>query len=118
MHSKAIVDKWFDCWTTGEYHQIPITEDFEHHSPFGCIRTKEAYLKLVSENEDKFLGYKFTIHDSLYENDRACIRYTATKDDFSLDVSEWHYLKDSLIYKIVAYYHIGEIRDERKLKES
>ncbi len=45
----------------------------------------------------------------------ACVRYTAIQGDFILDVSEWHFVKNDLIEAIVAYYHIGEIRDDRKL---
>ena len=37
--------------------------------------------------------------------------------DFKLEVSEWHYISNNLIRQIIAYYHIGEIREERKLKK-
>ena len=37
-------------------------------------------------------------------------------NDFKLDVSEWYYFKNKLIDKIIAYYHIGELREDRKLK--
>ena len=52
----------------------------------------------------------------LYTDDRACIQYTAIQKDFRLEVTEWHYVKNGLIEKIVAYYNIeGEISEERKL---
>ena len=57
----------------------------------------------------------FKIHDEIFENDRACIRYTAIQGNFNLDVSEWYYFNNDLIETIVAYNHIGEIRGERKL---
>ena len=47
--------------------------------------------------------------------DKACVRYTASQGDFSLEVSEWHYRKDHLIGKIVACYPMGEIREDRRL---
>lgn len=116
---KDIVNKWFSCWEGGNYNQIPISDDFIHTSPFGTINGKQKYLDLIRENEDKFLGYKFTIHDAIYENDRACVRYTASQgENFSLDVSEWYYIKDNLIFKIVSYYHIGDISEERKLNDT
>ena len=53
----------------------------------------------------------------MYEHDMACVRYTAKQNpDFSLDVSEWYYVKDNLIEKVIAYYHIGEIKGERVIE--
>jgi hypothetical protein len=116
---KDLVNHWFEKWGSGDYLNLPISENFKHTSPFGTIDGKQTYLDLVKENEDKFLGQTFNLHDSKYEKDRACVRYTAKQgEDFSLDVSEWYYVKDNLIEKIVAYYHIGEIRNERKLENT
>jgi len=113
---KAIVSQWFKKWDEGDFMNLPISDNFKHTSPFGTINGKKAYLDLVSENQEKFLGYIFEIHDEIYQNDRACVRYTARQgDDFVLDVSEWIYSEGNLIDEIVAYYHIGEIREERKL---
>ena len=112
---KELINRWFKKWEEGDFHNLPISDDFLHQSPFGLINGKEAYINLVEKNKDKFLGHTFEIHDGLYENERACIRYTSTQGGFSLDVSEWHYAKDGLIEKVVAYYHIGEIRNERSL---
>lgn len=116
MKSKVLVQKWFQCWNDGTFLNIPVSKDFIHTSPFGSINGKEEYLKVVEENRDKFLGYQFEIHDSLYEENKACVRYTGTQGDFSLDVSEWYYIKDNLIAEIIAYYHIGEIREDRELQ--
>lgn len=113
---KELVESWFDNWETGDFMNLPISEDFRHTSPYGVIEGKESYLDLVRANLDKFLGHQFVLHDQLYESDRACIRYTAIKDDFQLEVSEWHYQRDNKIQEIVAYYNIeGEISEERKL---
>ena len=75
-------------------------------------------MDLVEENKDKFLGYTFEIHDGIYDNEKACVRYTVIQGEFKLDVSEWYYMKDNLIGEIIAYYHIGEISEERKLSSS
>lgn len=118
MRLKQLVEKWFEVWDEGDFQNIPISDDFEHTSPFGTLSGKQAYLKTVEDNRDKFLGYTFEIHDTIYEEERACVRYTARQgSEFSLDVSEWYYLKNDLIGSIVAYYHIGEIREDRKLSE-
>ena len=116
MTLQELVKTWFDKWNEGDFLQLPIADEFKHTSPFGTIDGKEKYLDLVKENKDKFLGYKFKIHDAIYEKNRACVRYTAIQGDFTLDVSEWHYTKGDLIVEIIAYYHIGDVREERQLK--
>ena len=116
MDLKTLVKNWFDKWREGDFHNLPVSENFKHTSPFGTIDGKDEYIKLVEENKDKFLGYRFEILDEIYDNEKACVRYTAIQGDFKLDVSEWYYAKNNLIKKIVAYYHIGEIRDDRSLR--
>ena len=119
MNSKQLVKQWFAKWTDGDFLNLPISENFKHTSPFGTITGKQTYLDLVKKNMDKFLGYTFTIHDGIYENQRACVRYTARQgEDFSLDVSEWYYFSENLLEEIVAYYHIGEVQEERRLARS
>ena len=114
MELKSLIKKWFDKWEEGDFHHLPISENFKHTSPFDTINGKKEYINLVEANKDKFLGYRFEMHDEIYNKDKACVRYTAIQGDFNLDVSEWYYIKNDLIEEIVAYYHIGEIRDERK----
>lgn len=115
MNAQTLINDWFDKWKKGDFTNLPVTNNFQHTSPFGTITGKQDYINLVEQNKDKFLGYSFEIHDTIYGNDKACVRYTAIQGDFNLDVSEWYYLKDDLIEKIVAYYHIGDIREDRKL---
>lgn len=117
MSTKELVKSWFQKWETGDFMHLPITENFSHTSPYGTINGKDSYTDLVESNLDKFLGHTFIIHDELYGEDHACVRYTGIKGDFRLEVSEWYYIKNGLIEKIVAYYNIeGEISEERKLK--
>ena len=115
MNGKQLVMTWFRKWEEGDFLNLPISENFKHTSPFGTIDGKAEYLKLVKANEDKFLGYQFEIKDLLYDNEKACTRYIAIQGDFKLDVSEWYTFKDECIEEIIAYYHIGEIREDRKL---
>lgn len=118
MELKKLVNTWFDRWKEGDFHNLPVSETFRHTSPFGTIDGKKAYVALVEENKDKFLGYRFEIHDELYDRDKGCVRYTAVQGDFRLDVSEWYYARNGLIEEIVAYYHIGEIREDRELSDA
>ncbi len=115
MEIKDLVKRWFQLWESGDFNALPIAENFKHTSPFGTIDGKKTYLELVEANKDKFLGHRFELHDALYGESKACVRYTTTQGDFSMEVSEWYYVKDNLISEIIAYYHIGEIREERKL---
>ena len=116
MRSEELIKKWFQYWETGDFQDLPLSDDFSHTSPYGTISGKANYLSIVEMNRDKFLGHRFDIYDSIYMEDRACIRYAAIKENFRLEVSEWHYFKDGLIREIVAYYNIeGEINEDRKL---
>ncbi|GAA4278901.1 hypothetical protein [Aquimarina mytili] len=117
MNSKDLVQQWFKKWEEGDFLNLPISEKFKHTSPFGVIDGKKNYINLVQNNKDKFLGYRFNLLDEIYEKTKACVRYQAIQGDFTLDVSEWHYFKKDLIEQIVAYYHIGEIQEDRKLSE-
>ena len=115
MKLKILVKEWFNKWEEGTFLDLPISENFKHTSPFGTTHGKTRYLNIVEANKEKFLSYRFEIHDEIYDKDKACVRYTAIQGDFRLDVSEWYYVKNGLIGEIVSYYHIGEIHEERKL---
>lgn len=117
MEIKELVHAWFAKWEEGDVQNLPVTDDFRHTSPFGTIDGKEEYLALVEANREKFLGYRFELHDEIYADGKACVRYTAVQGDFSLDVSEWYYAGKDRIASIIAYYHIGEIREERELSD-
>ena len=116
MNTRELVRTWFELWNSGDFSDLPLAENFVHESPYGVIKSKEAYMNLVSSNKDKFLGHRFEIHDEMYGQGQACIRYTAIQGDFNMEVSEWHYTRDGVIERIVAYYNIeGEISEDRKL---
>ena len=112
MTTKQLVQQWFDIWTRGNFKDLPLAEDFSHTSPYGTIESKEAYMEIIESNREKFLDHQFEIHDTLFDTEKACIRYTAIQDKFRLEVSEWHYIKNDLIQSIVAYYDIDEKRIE------
>lgn len=110
LKSKSLVNKWFEIWENGNFQDLPLAESFKHTSPYGTIMSKKDYLQLVEANRDKFLNHKFIIHDEMYDEQRACIRYSAIQGDFSLEVTEWHFIKNDLIDEIIAYYNIDEAR--------
>lgn len=110
MSSIDLVELWFQKWETGDFMDLPISDDFCHTSPYGTISGKNAYLELVSSNKEKFLNHRFQIHDAIYDKEKACIRYTAIQEDFKLEVTEWYRIKNDLIVEIIAYYNIAEPR--------
>ena len=118
MELSGIIHRWYELWEKGDFSALPLHDAFEHHSPFGMIAPKERYLSLVAENKDKFLGYTFKIHDKIIGDNSACVRYTARQGkELEIEVSEWFYFENGLIRKIHSYYHIGEIREDRKLDD-
>ena len=108
MGLETQVRQWFAGWEAGEYRTLPITDGFAHTSPFGVVEGKDAYLALVEANEDSFLGFRFVIHDELYAAGSACVRYTASKGEISLDASEWFFGTDAGIDRIISYYNVGD----------
>lgn len=120
MDLQTLVHDWFEKWDKGDFLNLPISQHFIHISPYGTIRGKDEYVQLVSANKDKFLGHRFELHDELYEQDKACVRYTAIQGDFRLEATEWYFpSEDGLIEKIISYYNIpGEVREDRKLSDS
>ncbi|GAB3647701.1 hypothetical protein GCM10028791_10150 [Echinicola sediminis] len=117
MDTKTTIETWFALWEKGAFQKLPLSPDFTHTSPYGTIQGKASYMELIEANRDKFLGHQFELHDILTEGSKGCVRYTAVQGDFRLEVSEWHYVHEGLIEKIIAYYNIpGKIREDRKLK--
>ncbi len=117
MDIADLVDRWFKIWTNGDFENLPLAESFQHTSPYGTFQKKE-YIQLIEANRDKFLGNSFEFHDRIITGDKACVRYTVNKDDFTMEVTEWHYAKEGLLDKIIAYYNIeGEISESRKLSD-
>ena len=78
MSVEHIVKKWFAIWDQGNIQDLPLADNFTHTSPYGTVPSKQAYLDIVDANKSLFLDNHLDIHESIYESDRACIRYTMT----------------------------------------
>ncbi len=114
---KQIIEHWFECWEKGHLDDLPITEDFVHHSPHAIIRGKKEYLQLVNANKEKFLGHRFIIHNLILEEKVACCRYRAMQSDFEMEVTEWYTFENNLISEIHAYFQTPDIvHESRNLK--
>ena len=40
MHLKQLVKEWFDKWEEGDFLNLPISENFNHESPYSTIKGK------------------------------------------------------------------------------
>jgi len=110
MTIQELVTTWFDLWTTGDFEKLPLAEDFTHTSPYGIVEGREVYLNLARANKEAFAGNTFDIHETMFDENRGCIRYTMKSSTGTLEVSEWIYESNGLISKIIAYYNLQEER--------
>ena len=101
---RQLVDLWFLCWKEGDYMNLPLHESFVHVSPYGSIEGKDQYLQIVKDNESLFVDNELSLHEQLFSEECACVRYTMKSPSSEMEVSEWFYPQDGLIKKIVAYY--------------
>ena len=102
--NKFIVNQWFRVWEIGNSIDLPLHESFKHHSPYGVVDGKQTYLDIISESEHLFLGNRLTVHDEIFGDTSACVRYTMESAVATMEVSEWFYFQDGLIKEIIAYY--------------
>lgn len=110
MGIKELVHSWFELWKSGDFESLPLAENFTHTSPYGTIKSKTDYFALADANRDAFLGNTFEIHEMLFNEHKACIRYTMRSPTGALEVSEWIYERNGLIAEIIAYYNLEEER--------
>ena len=110
MDIRELVHSWFEIWKTGDFESLPLAENFSHTSPYGTIKSKAEYFALAHANRDTFLGNTFEIHEMLFDQHKACVRYTMRSPTGTLEVSEWIYEANGLIAKIIAYYNLEEER--------
>lgn len=104
-----VVQRWIDCWETGDIAALPITDDFTHTSPFGTIESKKRYMEIVEKNREDFLGNTLTIIKHIQEDDNVCIQFEQNNANTGLEmtVCEWYRLKGDLIQEIRSFYNIG-----------
>ena len=100
---EQLINQWFDIWSNGNFEDLPLSQDFRHTSPYGIVEGKDSYLNLIEKNKSSFLGNQFKVHEVIYSEDKASVRYTMND---SMEISEWFYLKDDLINEVVSYYNI------------
>lgn len=68
---------------------------------------------MVEANKDAFLGGRFERHDEIYDENRACVRYTMHSGEFSMEVTEWFYLGNEKIKEIISNYNVSDVSYEK-----
>ncbi len=104
-----VVQKWFDCWNSGQVDDLPIVEDFKHTSPFGTIKSKQTYLDIVSKNKADFLGNELTVLNHIKQDNQVCVQFQQYNKvtGLSMVVCECYVLADELIKSIRSFYNVG-----------
>lgn len=104
-----IVQKWINCWRTGNIEDLPITDDFCHTSPFGVIDSKAKYLDIVGKNKKDFLGNQLIVLKQIQQGNSVCVQFEQKNANTGLDmmVCEWYELQDNKIKAIRSFYNIG-----------
>ena len=105
-----VVQKWIDCWNSGNIEELPITGDFVHTSPFGVIESRQRYLEIVNRNKSDFLGNELIVTHQIEEENRVCIQFSQKNHNTGLemDVCEWYELEGNLIKAIRSFYNVGD----------
>ncbi|NVJ60384.1 MAG: nuclear transport factor 2 family protein [Gammaproteobacteria bacterium] len=104
-----VVAKWFACWERGDTDDLPISDDFEHTSPFGTIKTKLRYLEIVNKNKKDFLGNSLKVTKQIKQEGDVCVQFEQKNKNTGLEmtVCEWYEIEDNKIKRIRSFYNIG-----------
>lgn len=102
--SRDLVDSWFAAFRERDLSKLTLAEDFVHSSPFGEIKGRDAYLKLVSENAEAFFRPELDILDVIEGGDRYAVRYLVDGNP----ACDCIYVDGGQISRIFSYYHVGE----------
>jgi len=105
-----VVKQWLSSWEQGRLEDLPITDDFQHTSPFGSIEGKARYLSIVGKNRADFLDNTFTVLAQITQGDRVCVQFEQNNHSTGLQmvVCEWYQLQGELIQSIHSFYNVGD----------
>jgi hypothetical protein len=104
--NRTLAEAWFEAFRSKDIAKLAriLAEDFSHASPFGEIRSREAYLDLVRANPEAFFSPAIEILDIFDCEDKAAVRYLVNNNP----ACDCIYSRDGLITEIFSYYHYGE----------
>lgn len=104
--NKNLAETWFEAFRNKDIDQLErtLTEDFVHTSPFGEIKSRQAYVDLVRSNTEAFFSPVIEIEDMFDCDDKVAVRYLINKNP----ACDCIYARDGRIARIFAYYHYGE----------
>ena len=103
--SKQLADAWFEAFRAKDVDQLEraLAEDFMHTSPYGEVRSREAYVTLVRENPEAFFSPVIEILDMIESDDSVAVRYLVSGNP----ACDCIYGRDGAITAIYSYYHVG-----------
>ena len=102
--NREIAESWLGAFQARDLSLLQLAEDFLHTSPFGEVHGREAYLNLVSGNEEAFFANSIEVIDFVEGGDRFVVRYTVG----DMAACDWIYVRDGKISEVFSYYHFGD----------
>ena len=101
-----LVDNWFGAFRNKDIAQLERTlaEEFVHSSPFGAIKSRQAYIDLVKANPKAFFSPTIKILDLFDCGDKFAVRYLVDENP----ACDCIYAQNGQITEIFSYYHYGE----------
>lgn len=108
MDCRSLIRSWFEKWESGDFETLPLSDDFQHTSPYGLVDGKADYLSLIKGNRAAFLGKTFKINEEVFDGNRAVVRYTMATATGTMEISEWFHCENDLIKAVISYYNISK----------
>lgn len=104
--SKKLAEAWFAAFRDKDIAQLEdmLAENFVHTSPFGEIKSRQAYLDLVRVNPEAFFSPIIEILDVFDCGDKVAVRYLVNNNP----ACDCIYAQDGRIVEIFSYYHYGK----------
>lgn len=101
-----LAEAWFGAFRDKDIDKLEqiLAEEFVHSSPFGEIKSRQAYLDLVRAYSESFFSPVTEILDQFDCGDKVAVRYLVNKNP----ACDCIYIQDGKITEIFSYYHYGK----------
>ena len=96
--------EWLEVWTNGDPRTLPLSDDFEHVSPYGRVAGREKYLEMTIPMSKQNV-MTIEIEDVIASGNQSAIRYTVRKPTGEvMHACDWLRFKGSKLTNVWAYY--------------
>lgn len=101
---EALTREWITVWTNGDPRAYPLSDDFQHSSPFGTVEGRQRYLDwvipLAAENVAAL-----TIEDVLVSGMQSVIRYRQEQPGGAvMNACDWLQFDNGKLARVWSYY--------------